>query len=245
MSAGWVERIGGITLTLIVPVILVLGSVRLIMSPWFLAFEYQRPGFPADVYGLTTEDRLRWGPLGIEYLLTNAGIDLLADLRFENGSALFTPRELKHMEDVKTVTQAAFGVLAGGSIAAVAAGAALIVRRRLDTMLASLARGGLLILGMIGAVVIGAVVAWDSFFTLFHQAFFADGTWIFLTSDTLIRLYPEQFWFDCALVVGTITISGALLLIAAHWRYARTRQAHVASDASTRGAVTGAAEQVK
>ncbi|MBK9122894.1 MAG: TIGR01906 family membrane protein [Chloroflexi bacterium] len=244
MKRGF-EGVLGFVLTLAVPVMLVLGSVRLMMSPGFLAFEYQRPGFPADVYGFTTEDRLRWGPLGIEYLLTDAGIDLLADLRFENGAALFTPRELKHMEDVKVVTQAAFGVLGGVSIAAFAAGAILLARRRLDTVLASMARGGLLVLGLIGAVVVGAVVAWDSFFTLFHRAFFADGTWIFLTSDTLIRLYPEQFWFDCALVVGAITIGGALLLIAANWRFARTRREFIDGGDSKNQSEAVAVEQVK
>lgn len=223
MNARIADRLAGLILTVATPIVLVLGGVRLVMSPWFLAFEYQRPGFPADVYGFTTEDRLRWGPLGVEYLLTDAGIDLLADLRFENGAALFTPRELKHMEDVKAVTRAAFGVLAGVSAAAAAAGVVLIARRRPDIALASLARGGLLVLGMVGAVVVGAVVAWDAFFTLFHRAFFADGTWIFLTSDTLIRLYPEQFWFDCAVVIGVIAIGGAFILIGLH-RYALRRR---------------------
>ncbi|GIK27580.1 MAG: TIGR01906 family membrane protein [Chloroflexi bacterium] len=222
MTRPGIDRFFGLVLTLLTPVILVLGSVRLIMSPAFLTFEYQRAGFPVDVYGLTTDDRLRWGPLGIEYLLTDAGIDLLADLRFTNGAALFTPRELEHMEDVKAVTRIAFAVLAGVIAAAAAAGAALIVRRRRDVLLASLAHGGLLVLGLIGAVVVSAVVAWDAFFTLFHRTFFADGTWIFLTSDTLIRLYPEQFWFDCALVVGALTIGGALLLITTNWRYSRS-----------------------
>ena len=32
-------------------------TVRGVMSPWFLQLEYNRPGFPADIYGFTTEQR--------------------------------------------------------------------------------------------------------------------------------------------------------------------------------------------
>lgn len=41
---------------------------------------------------------------------------------------------------------------------------------------------------------------------LFHELLFEPDTWYFPTSDTLIRLYPEQFWFDSALTIGGITI---------------------------------------
>jgi integral membrane protein (TIGR01906 family) len=60
---------------------------------------------------------------------------------------------------------------------------------------------------------VSAVVAWDTFFTAFHQLFFAGGTWVFAYSDTLIRLFPEQFWFDAALTVGGLTLLGALALL--------------------------------
>jgi uncharacterized membrane protein len=44
--------------------------------------------------------------------------------------------------------------------------------------------------------------------------FFEAGTWQFYNSDTLIRLYPQQFWFDASLVIAAMTIGGALLCIA-------------------------------
>src|SRR5699024_9921996 len=59
------------------------------------------------------------------------------------------------------------------------------------------------------AMIVLAVVAafgWQAFFAGFHQLFFADGTWTFSMTDTLIRLYPGQFWIDAAAGVGGLTL---------------------------------------
>ena len=50
------------------------------------------------------------------------------------------------------------------------------------------------------------------FFVAFHQVFFDPGTWIFLWSDTLIRLFPERFWRDVFIYVGVLSLAGGLAL---------------------------------
>ncbi len=206
------KRLAGILIVLCVPILLILGSVRLVMTPLFLQTEYTRPGFPQDVYGFTTQDRLNYGPAAIEYMLTDADITLLRDLDFGRTGAFYTERELEHMVDVKKVTQAAFSVLTVAL--AIFAAALVILRRDGKALRGALMQGAIFTLAAIVAVVFAAVVAWDFFFTLFHQVFFSEGTWIFLYSDTLIRLYPEQFWFDAALTIGVLTVGGALVLFA-------------------------------
>ena len=43
-----------------------------------------------------------------------------------------------------------------------------------------------------------------------HDLLFPPGTWIFPFSDTLIRLFPEQFWRDAlAALAGTLLGPGA------------------------------------
>lgn len=208
--AAWIVTLG-------VPLLLILGSVRLAMTPQFLSFEYHRPDMHHDPYGFTLEDRLRWGPLGIEYLVTDADISLLGDLRFENGNPMFSERELQHMVDVKVVTRAAFFVLAAALILVPLCALYLWRSGRRSQLREALLRGAIFTLGGIIAVVFGAIVAWDMFFSLFHQLFFADGTWIFYTSDSLIRLYPEKFWFDTALIIGVVVIGSALLIAGIAW----------------------------
>lgn len=209
--AAWIVTLG-------VPLLLILGSVRLAMTSQFLSFEYHRPDMHEDPYGFTLEDRLRWGPLGIEYLVTDADISLLGDLHFANGSPMFSERELQHMVDVKSVTRAAFFVLAAGLIVVPPCALYLWRSGRRHYLREALLRGAIFTLAGIAAVIFGAVVAWDMFFSLFHQLFFADGTWVFYTSDTLIRLYPEKFWFDTALIIGIIVIGGALIIAGLAWR---------------------------
>lgn len=204
-------------ITIAVPVLLTLLSVRVVMTPLFLQLEYHRSGFPDDFYGFTLEDRLYYAPYAVDYLINDAGIEYLGDLTFADGTTLYTERELHHMEDVKVVTRAAFFVLLFGGIAAVGMSYGLWRTARRELWQA-LFNGGALTIGLIVVIVLGAVFAWDFFFTTFHQIFFAEGTWTFLYSDTLIRLFPEQFWFDAALTIGVLTVGGAVAMMAVSWR---------------------------
>jgi integral membrane protein (TIGR01906 family) len=201
-------------LTVLFPVLLVLVNARLVMSPAFLNFEYTRPGFPADYFGFTMEDRLNYGPYAIDYLLNGEPITYLGDLRFPDDMPLFNARELRHMRDVQLMTRIAFG---GALVAGVLAVIAGYVLHRSQRLTRAMIQGSLVTLGLIAAIVIVAIFNWDGFFTGFHVLFFADGTWYFAYSDTLIRLFPEQFWFDAALLVGGLTTLEAGLVLFVIW----------------------------
>jgi integral membrane protein (TIGR01906 family) len=209
-------------LTLMLPVLLVLISARLMMTPLFLQIEYTRPSFPADYYGFTTQDRLNYAPYALNYLLNGEDIDYLGDLKFPDGAAMYNVRELQHMRDVKLVTQYAFMVAISGGVFFLAIG--FILWRSPSTRIEwyrGLFNGGVLTLSLIAAIVVGAVVSWDVFFTGFHTLFFEGDSWRFAWSDTLIRLFPEQFWFDAALTIGGITVTAALLILFLSWRKMR------------------------
>jgi len=211
--------LGKAYLIVIFPLLLVLIAARLVMSPLFLQIEYHLPGFPPDPYGFTLEDRLTYAPYAVNYLLNGAGIDYLADLTFPNGGLLYQADELRHMRDVKTLTQIAFGVATVAGLIALA-DALLLYRRR--ALRSALFYGALVTLAMVAAILIVALVDWDGFFIGFHQLFFESGTWYFPTSDTLIRLFPEQFWFDASLAIGGITVITALIVLVASWRIKRS-----------------------
>src|SRR5438552_9539118 len=110
-SSRWLLRVLSLLVTLAVPVLLVLISIRLLTTETYLRLEYTKPDFPPDEYGFTVEDRLHYGPYAVQYLTNNAGIDYLGSLRFPDGTPFFNERELEHMVDVKKVMQAAFAVL--------------------------------------------------------------------------------------------------------------------------------------
>lgn len=214
-------KLAGAFVSAAIPILFIMVNVRLVMSSAFLHFEYTRPNFPADFYGFTQEDRLRYAPYAIDYLLNGEDITYLGDLKFDDGASLFNTRELRHMRDVKTLTQAAY--LMTVIIGVLASLAAYILWRR-GRLNAALFRGALITLALIIAIVLGAILSWDVFFTGFHTLFFENDTWYFAYSDTLIRLFPEQFWFDAALLIGGLAIIEALVVIAMTVRW-RTRSA--------------------
>lgn len=205
-------------LMLMVPFILVMLSVRLVMSPQFLSFEYYRADFPPDTYGFSADERLTFGTYAVNYLINQEDLSYLADLRFPDGQTLFNDRELKHMEDVQTVTYFAYTALLVNGILTVAV---VLVLYRFGkgrhTISQGIFSGAVLTLSLIGVIVMVAVLAWDVFFDGFHTLFFADGTWRFAYSDTLIRLFPERLWFDAAMLIGGLTALGALVAVALTW----------------------------
>lgn len=195
-------------ITIAFPFLVVMIFVRIIMTPLFPQFEYTRPDFPADYYGFTIQDRLNYAPFAIQYLLNGDDISFLGNLRFPDGKDMYNTRELHHMRDVKTVTQYAFASAVIGWILALLI-SYYFWRSNRAALYSALLNGSRLTIGLILAIVIIAVTSWETFFTAFHGLFFAGGTWQFEYSDTLIRLFPEQFWFDASLIIG-----GATLLVA-------------------------------
>lgn len=228
------QRLLGWLISLLLPVVLVLITVRLLFNPLYVEFEYRTPGFPADRYGFTLEDRLYYSKLTIEYLVTDAEISFLEELRFPEGQQIppescqfvddctqvFNDRELGHMLDVKRVTVAAFWTLRVGLVALV--GLMLLAWRGgwLDEARRALQRGGRLTVILTAAVLVFVLVGFSIIFVAFHEVFFPPGTWTFYYSDTLIRLTPERFWRDAFLYVAGLP---ALLgwLIGWVWKPAR------------------------
>jgi integral membrane protein (TIGR01906 family) len=212
-------------IALLLPVVIVLSVVRLVINPWYLVFEYHTPAFPADPYGFTLEDRLKYGTLAVDYLINSADISFLADLRFPPGQEapppscqymtdcthLYNDRELEHMLDVKNVVQASMRVLEVSALLLVLFLLWAWRGKWMKDYLKGLQRGGVLTLVFIGAIILFVLVAFNYLFVIFHEIFFKAGTWMFLYSDTLIRLFPERFWQDTFLVVGGLTALLGLL----------------------------------
>jgi len=198
--------------TLLVPFVLLLLAVRLLLTPFFLEIEYRTPGFPLDTYGFTQADRLHWSKIAWKYLVNRSDITFLGNLRFADGNPVYNERELAHMLDVKNLVQIVLkvwyviiGVLFLVGIWAWRGKWLLDFRR-------DLRRGGWLTVCLVGVIALLAVVSFWNFFTIFHKIFFESDTWLFLYSDTLIRLFPLRFWQDTFLLVGVMTLLGGLVL---------------------------------
>jgi len=211
---------------LVLPVVVVLMVVRLVINPWYLQFEYHTPGFPEDPYGFSLQDRLNYGKKAVDYLVNSADISFLGDLRFPTSqqapdascqymkdcSHLYNDRELEHMLDVKNVVRGAMNVLKAGLVLLIGLAIWAWLGKWGTEYLRGLERGSVLLLALIGLIILSVLTMFNFIFVLFHQIFFSAGTWSFLYSDTLIRLFPERFWQDTFLMVGGLSVGFGLLI---------------------------------
>jgi len=202
---------------ILVPIALIGLGLRVLLTPLFLQIEYNMPYFPPDEYGFTKEDRLKWAPYALDYLVNNEDISYLGDLEFDDGTPLYNERELSHMDDVKLVTQGALRVWYAALALLLLLGVWAWFGGGWQEYRLGLRRGGWLMIGL--AVTIGLIVVvgiavnpnvfWN-FFAGFHALFFEGDSWIFLFSDTLIRLFPIRFWQDAFLWAAAIALAGGL-----------------------------------
>ncbi len=206
-------------ITLIVPIALIGLGLRVLLSPLFLQVEYNMPYFPPDDFGFTKADRLKWAPYALNYLTNSADISYLGNLKFDDGKPLYNARELSHMNDVKRVTQGALKVWYISLAVLALLGIWAWVGGWGDTYRLGLMRGGwLMVILSIGVgliALIGIAVSPDLFFQFFagfHSLFFEGDSWLFLFSDTLIRLFPIRFWQDAFLWAAVIALGGGIAL---------------------------------
>jgi integral membrane protein (TIGR01906 family) len=207
------------TVTLIVPIALIGIGLRVLLTPLFLQVEYNMPYFPPDQFGFTKADRLKWAPYALNYLTNSADISYLADLKFDDGKPLYNERELSHMNDVKRVTQGALQVWYVALALLALLGVWAWIGGWGQAYCLGLMRGGWLMVLLaitIGVIaLVGISVNPDIFFTFFagfHSLFFEGDSWLFLFSDTLIRLFPIRFWQDAFLFAALIALGGGVAL---------------------------------
>jgi integral membrane protein (TIGR01906 family) len=205
--------------TLIVPIALIGLGLRVLLSPLFLQVEYNMPYFPPDEFGFTKSDRLKWAPYALNYLTNNADISYLGNLKFEDGKPLYNERELSHMNDVKRVTQGALKVWYLSLVTLALLGIWAWMGGWGDAYRLGLMRGGWLMVILAVAIgliaLIGIAVSPNLFFQFFagfHSLFFEGDSWLFLFSDTLIRLFPIRFWQDAFLWAAVIALGGGIAL---------------------------------
>ncbi len=203
----------------LIPLVLVLTSVRLLLTHQFVTIEYHLPGFPEDSYGMTQQQRLEYAPLALDYLLNDQGISFLGDQHFPDGTPLYNERELGHMDDVKALTQIFLRVWLLLTALLVAIAAVAWRFEWWDEFRGWLARGGRLTVFLILILLAFTLLSFDALFVEFHSIFFQGDSWLFLYSDTLIRLFPIRFWQDVFIAIAAFSLLGG----AALWCFAAPR----------------------
>lgn len=207
------QTISGWFLAITMPLFLIMIAVRILITPVFPEIEYRMPGFPDDPYGFTQNDRLHWARISIDYLINPEGIDWLGRFKLNADTPLYNQRELSHMLDVKNLVQTLYRIQIIQLIIFISITLWAWRSKWLRDLGKYLSWGGWITIGLIAAIMIGVATGFDALFTAFHHVFFKGDTWLFLYSDTLIRLFPMRFWLDAFILMGILTLACALASI--------------------------------
>ncbi|MGB4596060.1 MAG: TIGR01906 family membrane protein [Anaerolineaceae bacterium] len=208
-----INKVFAAIIALLIPFIILMGGVRLIMTPTFPALEYKRAGFPMDDYGFDPVDRTKWSAFAVNYLTNDEDINYLGDLQDTNGNKLFRAEELTHMEDVKRVVKGslfiwyvACGILFGLTVW-------LLVQKAWREFRLGYRSGAWITLSLMAVMIAYLAINFNQLFDQFHRVFFTEGSWLFYPTDTLIRLFPMVFWRDAFLLVGGFTLLLAIVIL--------------------------------
>jgi integral membrane protein (TIGR01906 family) len=212
-----------VLVALAVPAILVVNGFRVLATDPFVEWELGRGGFPPDLYGLDTDRRTALAKLGLRSIEPGSeGIALLERSTLPNGSPAFEERELTHMQDVRALFVASLRAQLVALIAIVVLGL-LLWRTGLRTAVpAGLLAGSLATLAIAVLAVPVILLGFDGFFVRFHEIFFSGDSWQFSNADTLIRIYPEQFWIDVSRITAGFAVFQAIVLAALSWWWLRS-----------------------
>lgn len=206
------------------PFFLGFGTIQMVTSHAFLRWEYGKSNFPPDRYGFTQEQRLELASPSITFLQSleppEIAIHLLVEQEID-GKPIFNQRELDHMVDTKVRTDL-LRLISWITGLIVVLGTVYLSSQKADggTRLAwnALFSGAVFTGAILGVITLYILVGWDSFFTRFHELLFPPGTWTFGYDETLIRLFPEKFWFDVGILIGAGTLFEAILIgVMASW----------------------------
>jgi integral membrane protein (TIGR01906 family) len=206
------------------PIFLGFNTITLMISDAYPTYQYNNPNFPPDLFGFTVEERLELALVAVGYLQRSEPADgviyLLEEQRIPGtDQPLYNQREIEHMVDVKRLTDA---IRTGGIIAAVIVlGGLILLLARPQTRpqgYLALWRGGLATTGVLLLIALFILVGWSVFFVWFHQLLFPPDTWMFSYSDSLIRLFPEKFWFDFGVILSlSVLVEGLIVAGLGYW----------------------------
>jgi integral membrane protein (TIGR01906 family) len=210
-------RVAVIAIAIAVPPLLVTSALRIVANDWIVSFEYDHGRVPADGYGLTRDQRAELALVGLDSIMPGGrGIDLLRDAELPDGEPAFNARELTHMQDVRDIVGVLFTVQLVLLVALAAVSLALAFSPATRTIAPRGVRAGALAtLGLAAAVGLLMLLAWNGFFERFHGIFFEGDTWRFRDTDTLRRLYPDEFWMGVGAWIAGLTVLLALVLAGA------------------------------
>lgn len=217
MAVGPGRRLAAVAVAIATALVLIGLTIALFFNPAWVSFGQARANAAAYT---------GWTPAQVDAVTRDVVLEVwLGPGTFEqtvDGVAVFEARERSHMADVRRVVLAFYALVLAGAVVLLVAG---VGSRGARWFWGAVATGAKLL--TVGAVAVGIAFAltFDAAFTLFHQLFFAAGTWTFdPATDRLVQLFPYQFWTETTIAIAVAGLALTLVTWAVARRLARPRR---------------------
>jgi integral membrane protein (TIGR01906 family) len=209
--APWIV---GLLLAVATALLIALAGPLLLFNPWYVVGEQARTGVPSLLATSQAEvDRVTGEILADIWTGGQFAVSLDAS------TPLLTDAERSHMRDVSSFVRLLATITLTAAFVMIAC---LLVLRREPGRIGALLLSAASAVG-VAALIVGVIfaVAFDQAFLAFHELFFPQGNFLFGPESNLLRLFPEQFWFDASLLAGTSIVLSALVVAILGWRLLR------------------------
>jgi integral membrane protein (TIGR01906 family) len=210
--SGVGRRLAGAAVAIATALVITGVAIALFFNPAWVSFAQGR----ADAAAYTG-----WTAEQVDVVTRDIVIEVwLGPGSFEQevaGQPVFDERERSHMADVRGVVLSFYALVLAALAVLLVAGIASRGSRWYRGAVA-LGAGGL----AVGAVAVGGAffILFDTAFALFHQLFFAQGSWTFdPATDRLVQLFPYQFWTETSVAIAVVVVGLAIII----WAVARPR----------------------
>ena len=192
------------------------SSTLVINMPIFYSFEFNKNKI--DEITQIPQDELHKASKEIRQYFTNDEPYLKLEV-YQNGvlRQIYSEKEVSHMRDVKVLIKGVYG-LATISLTFILTtiiwGITLKPKRFIPMLVKLLVSSAKYIL--ITAIILGvsSFLAFEKLFLIFHEISFANDLWMLDPStDYLIMMFPQQFFFEATLFIGSLVLIECLILI--------------------------------
>jgi hypothetical protein len=190
-------------LVLIIPLLLIIGSITILTNPIYLSFEYAKPGFPLDPFGFTSQERLEHASDNLRYIRQRFRIVLSAAKPSRTAAVQFAGDQPYGRRSISIPSDLECRKIL--LVLALFLTTALTWREENRSCSSQCSARRHILCRPHYDVGLLAVLSWKRLVTIFHQFFFQPGTWTFETTDTLIRL------FRCRSCLTGANVSGLTL----------------------------------
>lgn len=191
-----------ISITLII--IVIFSPLFLLMNNIFLTQEFYKQSIQKSSK-MTKNEYLFYADQIIKYFFNNQGNVVIKDENGHNINDFFTEEETLHMIDVKRIIRFVFILLIISLVTLFA------LFKKIKFKIVSNA----LVLSFVALSIIGTILYFnfDRSFYIFHKIFFRNQYWLLPENDMLIRMFPENFFYDYAITWFVISCFPGFILI--------------------------------